>query len=100
MDNYNDLKGVESIEDIEICISGINGVHEVEWIGDTRVDVSTLPKGYHAYETRHGGSVDWCTPQTILPEGKRALCNYCGTIITNRVFPINDETRMMFISYC
>ena len=98
MDNYNDLLEASDIEKIKVRVRGIKGIQEVEFVSATRLDKNTLPKGYHAYETRHADN-DWATPISIAKEGDKVLVNYCGTIITKKKLSINQETTLTFLGY-
>ena len=44
-----------------------------------RIDRSTIPEGYHAYDIRHGD--DWGKPCSVEDRG---LVNHYGTIVLNR----------------
>lgn len=52
-----------------------------------RIDDASIPEGLFKYDLRHGD--DWGVPCAI---SNTVICNYFGTIITNREFPVDlDE---------
>lgn len=51
-----------------------------------RIDRNTIPKGYYAYDLRHGD--DWGVPCSIE---QRVVVNYFGTVVSNRPIAIGKN---------
>lgn len=58
---------------------------EVTYITNHRIDRTTVPEGFYAYDIRH--DEDWGNPCTIEPN---ILVNHYGTILTNRPVEFED----------
>jgi len=77
----------------------IEGIGEVEgkWFDGTRINPTTIPSGKYAYQTRHGED-DWSAPISIAPTRNDIRVNFCGTFVTDKALPIEEETDVL--DYC
>lgn len=77
----------------------IEGIGEVEgkWHDAVRIDPSTMPNGKHGYQTRHTDT-DWSAPASIVGECADVRVNFCGTFVTDKALPIEEETDVL--DYC
>jgi len=56
---------------------------------DVRINLDTLPKGLHGYNTRHDDEGNWCTPVTIEKGG--VAVNFCGVFLTAEEMVIDEQ---------
>jgi len=94
--NYNDEQHYKC--QLDIRIKRQKDTHEVEFFDGMRLKPETLPKGKHMYHTRHSDK-DMSQPVTITPEGVAITVNFCGTIVTDTPLQVNEETKLMFVSW-
>lgn len=71
---------------------------KVEYFDGIRLNPDTLPDGKHMYHTRHSED-DISQPVAIAKEGTSVIVNYCGTIVTDKPLKVEEETRLMFVSW-
>lgn len=93
-DNYTQTRP----DTLEIRIKRQKDIHKVEYFDGIRIDPKSLPKGKHMYHTRHSDN-DVCQPVAIAPEGTAVIVNFCGTIVTDKPLEVEEETKLMFVSW-
>ena len=94
--NYSELNNY--MGHLEIRMKRQKNFHQVEYFDGVRVNPNTLPKGKHLYHTRHSDT-DITQPVAIAPEGQTVFVNFCGSIVTDKPLDINEETKLMYVSW-
>lgn len=78
--NINEIKGFEPVELFgKLCL-----------LSQQRIDDASIPEGLFKYDLRHGD--DWGVPCEV---DKMVRCNYFGSIITNREFPVDLDKNFI-----
>ena len=85
-------------ERIEIRLKRQKDFIKVEYFDGIRICPDNLPKGKHMYQTRHSDT-DISIPVSIAPEGTYITVNFCGTIVSDEPLVVNEETKLMYVSY-
>lgn len=92
--NYDPYKA----EKLEIRLKRQKQVRTIQFFDGMRLNPDTIPAGLHVYHTRHSDT-DCTQPVTIAPEGVGILVNFCGTIVSEELIEVNEETKLMYVSW-
>lgn len=98
MRDYSEISKTSYGNKLDIRFKYKRESHEVEYYDGVRINPETLPEGKHLYHTRHSDT-DITQPLTIAPEGVNIIVNFCGSIVTDKVFDLKDETKLTYVSW-